>query len=646
VLVPAIVAVAGLVVGVAIAGSLAHILMFVTAAAVFVSPGFFVAGRWFFGYERLLTGIALGYFLSSFVASVLYRTGALTPVSLGVGCIVIALVTALGIRPARVTVNPPSKPTHRPWLVASLALAMALVALPFLRVGQETPEGRAYRAYFSADLMTHLSVVAELQKGDFPPENPFYAGRPLGYQWLFFLFPAMVGQWVGNQSALLLTNLATSLLFAGLLFAGSRRMASKPKLAFAAVLIGLVAASYEGLAVLVRASWVGEPWGSFRDMNVDAFSRWVFELTSLDGLHRSLLYTPHHLFSYCLLLVLMLLVLRGQPRGISSSILAGALVGGMAGTSIVTAMMAGPWLIMGRIIEGGQFSKTARDILVFGSVSLICLAWYFELEFFAEAGGALVMRLPRLAELPALVFLEIGPLFLLALPGVRYKEALPVTSLTAMALMAIFMMDIGSYPGVWMAWRAGSVLLVGLALLVAASLSSWRRPVTLAVLLVPALLTVILDIYNAQDLTNREFSRGEFRWTTMVTPADYEALAWVRSHTPPEALVQWDVRARESGEWALIPALGQRRLAVGFPIFLLDNQKYRRRERRLRPIFTSADAEEAHRLATDAGIEYLIIGTQEMAVRGEHLRKLWEAPGLFKEVFSNQEATVFQVLPS
>ena len=85
---------------------------------------------------------------------------------------------------------------------------------------------------------------------------------------------------------------------------------------------------------------------------------------------------------------------------------------------------------------------------------------------------------------------------------------------------------------------------------------------------------------------------------------------------------------------------------MGFPIFLLDNRKYRARERRLRPIFVSSDAEEAQRLAREAGIDYLIIGSRELTLRGEGVRKLWEAPEFFREVYANRQATVFQVLGS
>jgi hypothetical protein len=51
-------------------------------------------------------------------------------------------------------------------------------------------------------------------------------------------------------------------------------------------------------------------------------------------------------------------------------------------------------------------------------------------------------------------------------------------------------------------------------------------------------------------------------------------------------------------------------------------------------------------LAREAGIDYLIIGSRELTLRGERVRKLWEAPELFREVYANRQATIFEVIGS
>ena len=286
----------------------------------------------------------------------------------------------------------------------------------------------------------------------------------------------------------------------------------------------------------------------------------------------------------------------------------------------------------------------ARDLAVVGTVSIACLAWFFYLGFFGDAGAALTLRRPQLLEIPALIIFECGPLVMLSVASWKSRTVRPFAFLALLCLVGVLCLDIRGYEGVWMAWRAGSVLLVCLFLMAAVGLQKWR-PAALGALILLGSVTVLLDVYNAQDITNQELSAGDFRWTTLVRQDEAAALEWIRAETPTAAVVQWDSRAREPGEWALIPALAERRMAVGSPIFLLDQRKYRVRERRkVRPIFTAVDPAEAHRLAVESGIDYLFVGRRELDVRGERLRQLWDAPNQFEVSFTKGDATVFAVV--
>jgi hypothetical protein len=618
--------------------------LFTVSLAVFVSPGIPLARLWFSGFEAVLTGSALGFLLSSLAASLLVRLERLTPLTL------LAASGALFVVGWWVSRSFPRAPAREPspgrriWLAAALSLPLVLVAAPFVRVGAFVGDGYAYRAYFSADLMTHLSVVSEIQKGSYPLGNPFFAGDRLSYYWLFFSFPAALGAWTSNQAALLSLYLASGILFAGLLFVAASALGLPSSRSFLVTAVSILAVSYEGILALGRAA-LGFPW---TQTNVDAFSRWVLGLVSLDGLHRSILYTPQHLFSYSLLAVLFLLLARGGPGDRKTAVLAGALLGGMAGTSIVTAMLAGPWLLLVIGLRSGSFRRFVELSIETAAPALVLLAWYVMLGFFGDAGGALAMRGPRLLELPVVLLLECGALFLLMLLRLGTSRFarwdFELASLSAVSLAALLFLDVEGYEGVWMAWRAGSVLLVTLALLAAPVLGGRLRIAHAAVLL-PAVATTALDVFNAQDIANRSLSPGEFRWTTIVSGDEWEALDWIRRNTPKTAVVQWDVRARELGEWGLLPAIAERRMAVGSPIFLLDPGRYRVRERRhVGPIFGAASAEEAHRLARELEIDYLFIGARELQLRGESLRKLFESKLLFRPVFSKGSVTVLKVL--
>jgi hypothetical protein len=320
----------------------------------------------------------------------------------------------------------------------------------------------------------------------------------------------------------------------------------------------------------------------------------------------------------------------------------------MAGTSIVTAMLAGPWTV-GVLFFRSPSVRRFLDLSVWTAApALLLLAGYVALGFFGDAGGALSLRSPRWPELFSVLLLDCGALVLLCLyrlPSGFHRFDREIGALAGLALLAVLFLDLKGYEGVWMAWRAGSVLLLALGLLAAPAFGGvLRAPHALAV--APAVVTALLDIVNAQDISNRSLSAGEFRWTTVVSRDEWEALEWTRTETPRDSVVQWDVRVRELGEWALIPAIGERRMAVGSPIFLLDLRKYRARERReVRPIFTSGDPFEAHRLATGLGIDYLFLGPRELQTRGERIRKLFESPGLFQTVFSNPGVTILAVVP-
>ncbi|HSF16708.1 MAG TPA: hypothetical protein VLK65_14260 [Vicinamibacteria bacterium] len=614
--------------------SFAHAVLFFVMLAVFSLPGLPVARLWFTGIEAWLVGAALGYLASSLASSVLVTFELFHPLAL-------LLCSASLFLLARSVFRPLEQETSRrelSWAAACFVAVSLLVALPYLHVGAEVPEGFAYRAYFSADLMTHLSVVSELQKSVFPPVNPFYAGDFLAYYWLFFIFPAAVGEWTSNQGALLSLTLASGQLFAGLLFCAMRRADLPRSRAFLATLVAIASASFDGVLVLLSP-------GAWTDSNVDAFGRWALESTSLDGLHRSILYAPQHLFSYSLLVILIALVLDGKPRDRRTAVLCGILLGGMAGTSIVSAMLAGPWLVLLLFLR----RESLEEFLVLSGtatlVALMFLGWYFAIGFFSGAATALTFRVPQVLELISVPLIDCGALLLLLLFR-RKLERIDgeVAALAILALAAVFFVDLKGYEGVWMAWRAGSVLLVSLGFLAGRALAGPLRVGQVAILAL-ASLTAGLDVFNAQDVSNRNLSPGGFRWTTVVSHREREALEWLRRETPKESMVQWDTRARDPGEWAFVPALAERRMAVGFPIFLLDVVKYRARERRrVRPIFTSGDAAEAYRRARDLGIDYLFLGPTEVRARGERVRALLEASSAFRPVYENEEVFVLEVI--
>src|SRR5262249_53494146 len=72
------------------------------------------------------------------------------------------------------------------WLIATIMI----VSIPFIKVGEATTAGFAYRAYFNADFFRNMAVAGSLSTAGIPPDNPYLAGNPLHYYWFFHLLPA------------------------------------------------------------------------------------------------------------------------------------------------------------------------------------------------------------------------------------------------------------------------------------------------------------------------------------------------------------------------------------------------------------------------------------------------------------------------
>jgi hypothetical protein len=180
-----------------------------------------------------------------------------------------------------------------------------------------------------------------------------------------------------------------------------------------------------------------------------------------------------------------------------------------------------------------------------------------------------------------------------------------------------------------------------------------------AVVVFAGLPTTLIDAYNTQDITNRHFwrdaerARGatvpydpatEYRWTLAITPAEWEALAWIRTNTAPTAVVQAEpvVRGRET--WSLIPTFAERRMASGNAIALLARPVYEERNRKIKEIYASSDPRTAWQEATALGIEYLYVDATERNVYPQ-VSRFDNAPELFAPVFRNAEATVYALRP-
>jgi hypothetical protein len=255
----------------------------------------------------------------------------------------------------------------------------------------------------------------------------------------------------------------------------------------------------------------------------------------------------------------------------------------------------------------------------------------------------------------ASLMLSLGPLLVPAALGLRLarpRRAWPAIAGTFLGLSVFYLIRL-SVDSSYIGFRAGQLLqlmLPALAALLFAGLwnRGWRgRAAAGAIagaLLVVGLPTTLIDMYNAQDIGNRQMGPG-FRWTITLTPEEQEAYRWMRTQTRRDAIVQMDpiVHGRET--WSAVPTFGERRMAAGRPISLIDIPDYLARSRKAHRIYLERSAESAALLARELGIDYIFIGpVEERTIGAEALAKFAKREDLFRLVFSNAHTRIYAVL--
>jgi hypothetical protein len=231
------------------------------------------------------------------------------------------------------------------------------------------------------------------------------------------------------------------------------------------------------------------------------------------------------------------------------------------------------------------------------------------------------------------------------------REGLACMTLAIVALAFYFLVDVPDMEGVWVGWRSGHQLLIAFSISSAALLTvAWARralrlPVltTLILATLPAVPTVAIDVFNAQDIENRH--RGPtFPWTLILTTNEREALDWIKRETPKDALVQFDAWARGTTWWATIPAFGERRMAAGLPGAMIPYQKYKNASDTVRMgVFRAPNAHEAWAMADFLGIDFVYIGDQERVYYRPNILTWNERPDLFPVAFRNEMVTIYRV---
>jgi hypothetical protein len=663
----------------AIVGSIVDLLLFATLFAAFTLPGWPLA-RWLAGRRAgwltlVPLALLLGY-VAGFTLFLVARVAGLdNPVFALLLTIALGALLWLTLTPDDdgLLALPTLDRRDGLALAALLLVVAALVGPVFANVGRPTPGGLAYRAYFIADLFAHMSVVAELMKPTTPPVNPYFPGEALPYYWSFFTLPAIFDSLrdamrgpIGVDRGILLTDLVMGGVYVSVWFLALRALgvsALASALAWATVLL---ASSFEALLFLVRQFARGRGLDAFRFVNIDAITRWIWDLPPVDGLHRLLWYTPQHGMAITLgLLAIVVGAVARRRDGVARGLVDGLLLGGALACSSFNGLLlvggyalAETWRLMRDRFAGlgpWLIARAIAAIIVAGFLGLT-----IALGMIQRSSGELVLRWnPHFLRAPwTFIALSFGPALFLAPFGVRRliglsrAAAVSVAALSLVCAAAFLYVDVRGHDNTYVSFRTAQIWYLALAMTLAAAIDAARRWPALArrgliaagVLgAVAAAPTVALDWYNARDIGNVEMSVGGFPWTVHISPAHQAATAWIETHLRENDVVQTDASARGRATWALIPAFAERRLAVGLGLFEPNPRRFDADIDRVRQLYRTPDAALALQICEQLRIQYLYVGPEERDAHGPGADKFRLAPNDFTIIYDAAGVTIYRV---
>jgi hypothetical protein len=644
---------------------LIYFVLYALALAPGLPLGFLLFGRRH--VAGWIAGAALGYFITS-LGLWLAITARIPSVAAFVAAWVAPLVILwLVYRASKgpVVSLPAWTARDTQALLLTLLLVPAIAGPPFARLGATDAAGnRYYRAYFTADFVWHMAVTAELKKFAMPPRNMFMPQRPLQYYWSYYVLPAAIAgtgprALTSVENDLKVNAIGTAMLLVSAMFLAAWAAVPRAAAVAGAVALGVVASSAEGIVEICRLLRRGAPLAALRDVNIDAISNWRFGGLRVDGLQRCFWWVPQHSMAYVLGLVALAII---NATGTSASIavywVAGiALAGSVAFNPFVGAVFSFVWGIAALIdaaFAPDRIRRIARCSVAAIPV-VLALAWCAGNRMVGGATGILEIGLFGNARHRPLfnLALSLGPVIATIIVGfvatrhsTRPRALLTATVMIATSLVVMHFVRL-SVDDSWVGFRGGQMFLVAAPAVIAAGLSApgvWRRiAVTVAIAaLLAGLPTTIIDVYNAQDITNLSPGPG-FPWTQVLDRPHADALEWLRRSTSLTDTVQVDAVARGQTTWTPIPSFAERRMAASLPRTLVDDPDYHERSEQVRQMYATTESRDAWTLARRLRVNYVWIDEVERGAYPAGVRKFDTAPEYFAPVYQNGVVSIYRV---
>lgn len=641
--------------------------------AVGVMPGL-PLGTALFGRKqaaRFVAGALFGYALLAFAFWIPIVLGRPGPMAFLLAWLALFAITTAAGRycPEGLVTLPEWTKRDSAALLLVLHLVPLLVGSPFARAGERDEAGtKYYRAYFTADFVWHMALTHEVARFEPQLKNPYLADEDLHYYWTYFL-PAAVMATRGEpgdtdrvESTLKITAMLTAMLLLSMVYLVAWAATGRRWAAVVATGIALLAPSFEGLyALRFHLMLREEPWRVLREINIDAVSAWPqypFHGLRIDNLPRAMWWTPQHSMSCALGAIAVLAASRWSSPRLATFVLAGLALGlSVTFNPLLGAMFCGVygltamWDAASRRLTLAGLAMSAAAVIPVG----LALWWCFAAGMSAGADAVSFGLHPAARRAPwSSLFISLGGVLLPALVGLLPSRHVPfrpaVPALAALLLGLLLMHFVTITESSWVGFRAGNLILVTIAMLVARGLVvTYHRSGRLlamtfaAVIFLTGVPTTAIDWFNARDLENRDMGPG-FLWTIPFSADQQAGFEWVRRATDPGAVVQFDPIVRARQNWSGIPTFTGRRMAAAIPISLLPEARHQEVSERVHRIFTELSPEQAHADAQAMSIDYLWIDEEDLnAPTGSTLARLTARPDLFPTMFQQGRTTVLAV---
>ena len=637
--------------------------------AIFIAPGILILRAitprhgWLPG---AVFGPLVGMALGCLVMTLLWVAGGRGPWLL----IAAPLIVATLASPARRLQGRWRLPSTEPGDLTAVALLLILVplivGLPFAHVGEMTPDGQAYRAYFTADYIWRRAVVIELAKGASPlPVNQFFDGDVMRYYWMPHILDGVqyrfAQAWASLDELLLIRSLAINAFFVTFLYGMTRMFRVRPWAAAIGVAFVILSTSFEGLYALFDFSSQRIPISQVTTLNIDALSRWYFQGMPIDGLQRVLFYQPHHIIGYTMgLLGLTALAIRTRPIDGVAFAVSGVCLGLSNAISSFAGLMATVAAMLFELVgllRSFNVRRAVSHAISAGIPLAAAVALVFGLGYVDRSGQVveLIVNPVSVHRFVMMTVLSCGPILIvtaLAIPAMRAeRRGLAVFGALAVTSMAFyFFVNVRDHGNVYTGWRVGHFMFMSAAVVIGvlvehlAASKSAAQPFQLALLAVAflgGLPTTIIDIYNTQDITNfTDAPAGKM--TLLLRPDELQAFDWIRHNTNPDARFQVDPIARGQETWAYLPAFAERRMSIGLPISMVPLAKYQQGSAAIAQLFQEEPL-AAYERAVKARINYVFIGPPERAAHPGVEDRFDSIPNQMPLAWKNGTISIYEV---